>query len=414
MADRILVVQDNRDLADLIAQKIGDLIECEVDIAFNLLETKLFTKKYKYFAAVIDVKLSDASNGEIVPFMQEKDIASIIFSTHMTKEQKEHLFQKKVIDFIKYESEEDINYVISMIQRIQKNRSHKVLVVDDSLIFRRQMQSILEALLFQVYSVAHGEEALGMLQAHPDIKIVITDFNMPVMDGLTLTREIRTTHSKNELSIIAISGSNDQEQTATFLRSGANDYLVKPFSKEEFTCRLNNTIEALENIEMITHNATRDFLTGAYNRRHFFTVAPAYFENAKANDEMLGVAMIDIDHFKNINDTYGHQVGDRVIVALSQVLTTSVDVKDFVARFSGEGFCILYRDLNKDLMIRRCESIRNKVQSLLIETESGSFSFTISIGLALSMDDTLNETINTADLYLNNAKNNGRNQVVYG
>jgi diguanylate cyclase (GGDEF)-like protein len=414
MADRILVVEDDRDLANLVAQKIGDALECEVDIAFSLLEAKLFTKKYKYFVAIIDLDLPDAPNGEIVAFMQEKDIASVIFSTHATKELKERFFQKKVIDFIKHECEEDIDYVTSIIQRIQKNRKHKVLVVDDSMIFRRQMQSILDALLFEVYAVAHGEEALGMLQAHPDIKIVITDYNMPVMDGLTLTREIRKTHSKNELSIIAISGSNDQEQTATFLRSGANDYIVKPFSKEEFTCRLNNTIEALENLEMITHNATRDFLTGVYNRRHFFTIAPNIFETAKENDEALGIAMINIDHFKNLNDTYGHQIGDKVIVSLSLALTTSVDIKDVVARFGAEEFCILFRDMSNELMIRRCESIRKKVESLLIDCGQDQFSFTISIGLALCMEDTLEETINTADMYLYNAKNSGRNQVVYG
>lgn len=413
MADRVLVVEDDKTMAKLVAKKLTDTLGCEVDIAFSLQETKLFTKRYNYFVAIIDLNLPDSSNGEIVDFMEEKGIVSIIFSASTDKELKNRFFQRKIIDFIQKNSLDEINYLISLIQRLQKNRKHKVLVVDDSIVFRRQMQNYLEMLCFEVFTVAHGEEALGMLQAYPDIKIVITDYNMPVMDGLTLTKEIRKTHSKNELSIIAISGNQDQEQIPMFLKAGANDYLFKSFSKEEFTCRLSNTIEALENIEMITHNAVRDFLTGTYNRRYFFLEAAKYFEEAKAGGTTLGIAMIDIDHFKKINDTYGHQAGDKVIVSLSQVLTTSVDLKDIVARFGGEEFCILFRDISKDEMIDKCETIRQKVASIQIQNGDDTLTYQISIGLALSMEDSLEETINTADMLLYNAKNNGRDQLNY-
>ena len=411
MADRVLVVEDDKTLAKLLAKKIAEALECEVDIAFSLQETKLFTKKYGYFVAITDLNLPDSSNGEIVDYLEEKGIVSIIFSASNDKQLKNRFLQKKVIDFIQKNSIEEINYLISLIQRIQKNRKHKVLVVDDSMVFRRQMQSYLELLCFEVFTVAHGEEALGMLQTYPDIKIVITDYNMPVMDGLTLTKEIRKSHSKNELSIIAISGNQDQEQIPMFLKAGANDYLFKSFSKEEFTCRLNNTIEALENIEMITHNSVRDFLTGTYNRRYFFAEASRYFDEAKANGNAIGIAIIDIDNFKKINDTFGHQTGDKVIVSLSQVLTTSADFNDMVARFGGGEFCILFRDTSKEQMIAKCEMVRQKVASIQIENGADTLNYQISIGLALGMEDSFDDMINTADMLLYNAKNS--NQLNY-
>jgi diguanylate cyclase (GGDEF)-like protein len=274
------------------------------------------------------------------------------------------------------------------------------------------MQRMVKNMFFQVITVAHGEEALGMLQAHPDIKIVLTDYFMPVMDGLELTKEIRKTYSKNDLSIIAISSNNDEEVTALFLKNGANDYIKKPFSKEEFTCRLGNTIEALENIEKITNNANRDFLTGVYNRKYFHANAQEYFQEVKQNGQNFGIAMVEIDNLKNINDTYGHDAGDNVIVSLSQILSTSVDAKDIVAKFGAEEFCILLKDISPNSIKEKLEFIRNKVEKFSIKEQDKQISFTVSIGAVTSPEDSFDETLNTADMFLYNAKNAGRNQVI--
>ncbi|MBD3809709.1 MAG: diguanylate cyclase [Sulfuricurvum sp.] len=409
---RILIVEDNKALAKIIILKLESSLNFEIDVAYSLQEAKLFIKKYSYFLALLDLKLPDAPNGEIVDYALANHLHVIVLSGIVDKNIRKQLLQKDIIDYIKKDGISSIDYIIRAIERLQANQKHKVLIVDDSLVFRNQMQRLLINMFFQVITVAHGEEALAMLQTHPDIKIVLTDYFMPVMDGLELTKKIRKIYSKHELSVIAISSNQDEEITALFLKNGANDYIYKPFSKEEFTCRLTNTIEALENIEKITNNANRDYLTGLYNRRYFYASTPAYFQEAKKMGENFGIAMIDIDNFKAINDTYGHDVGDRVIVTLSQILITNVDAKDTVARFGGEEFCLLLKDMTPSQIQAKCESICRKVAASSLKVEGDFTHFTISIGVVTSPEDTLEESINTADMYLYTAKNSGKNRVV--
>lgn len=413
MSNRILVVEDNKTLAKLIAKKISLELDFEVDVAYNLSEAKLFLKRYKYFLTLLDINLPDAPNGEIVDYALEKENRVIVLSGNIDKEFRKKMLKKNIIDYVTKSGANDVNYIIQNIKRLKKNQNHKILLIDDSLVFRKQMQGMLENMFFKVISVAHGEEAIGMLEATPDISLVLTDYHMPVMNGLELTGEIRKKYIKNELAIIVISGDDDDETTALFLKNGANDYIKKPFSKEEFSCRINNSIEALENIQEITNSAERDFLTGLYNRRYFFTNASKYFEDAKENSEHFAIAMIDIDNFKKINDTYGHDAGDRAIVHLSDILRTNVSNEDIVARFAAEEFGVLLKDVSSQKAVEIFERIRQNVQTSKTKGNNNEeINYTISIGLVTTNDENLDSSVNEADMLLYNAKQNGRNQIV--
>ena len=252
MKNRILVVEDNKTLANLIAKKIADTLKYEVDIAYSLQETKLFLHKYDYFTTLLDINLPDAPNGEVVDYVISKGQKVIVLSGNIDKDFREQMLKKNIIDYVNKSGVEDVKYIIESLQRLEKNKNHKILLVDDSMVVRKQIQTLLENMYFQVIAVAHGEEAIGMLKTHDDISLVLTDYNMPVMDGLELTQKIRKTHDKKRLPLIALSSDNDSSTLALFLKKGANDYIKKPFSKEEFSCRINNTIESLEYIQMLT------------------------------------------------------------------------------------------------------------------------------------------------------------------
>jgi len=272
----------------------------------------------------------------------------------------------------------------------------------------------LQNMFFKVITVAHGEEALGILSTHNDINLVLTDYHMPVMDGLELTYEVRKEYDKNALAILAVSSNKDNEVNALFLKTGANDFITKPFSKEEFSCRINNTIEALENIQIVTNHANRDYLTGLYNRRYFFESMSVYEEEIRESGEKYAVAMIDIDHFKTINDTHGHDVGDKIIVSLSEILRTSTNHRDVVARFGGEEFCMVLKNINRYSALDIFERVREKIERFSFSLDKDNFlKFTISIGAVMHADESLEETINNADMMLYKAKNSGRNQVVF-
>lgn len=414
MSERILIVEDNKTLAKLISKKIETALDFKVDVAYTLAEAKLFIKTYKYFITLLDINLPDAPNGEIVDYALKRDNHVIVLSANIDKEFRQQMLQKNIIDYVNKGGMNDINYIIATITRLKKNQAHTVLVVDDSMIFRKQMKSMLENLFFNVITVAHGEEALGILETKSDINLVLTDYHMPVMDGLELTYEIRKEKSKTQLSILAISSDNDSEINALFLKTGANDFIKKPFSKEEFSCRINNTIEALENIQIVTNHANRDYLTGLYNRRYFFDAMSDYEEVVKDSAEQFAVAMIDIDHFKNINDTYGHDVGDKIIVALSEILRTSTSHRDVVARFGGEEFCVVLKNINRYSAHDIFERIRTEIESFSFHVERETYiKFTVSIGLVMNSDEPLEEIINQADMMLYNAKNDGRNKLVF-
>ncbi|WP_294963008.1 diguanylate cyclase [Sulfurimonas sp.] len=408
---RILIVEDNKTLASHLAKKIALSLNFEVDIAYKLSEAKLFLKKYTYFLTILDINLPDTPNGEVVDYVLSKGNHAIVLSANVDKEFRKKMLQKNIIDYVNKNGLDDINYII---QRLEKNQKHKVLLVDDSMVFRKTMKNILENLFYKVITVAHGEEAVGMLKVNPDISMVITDYNMPVMNGLELTNEIRKEYTKAQLCIIAISSNNDEEINSLFLKQGANDYIKKPFSKEEFSCRVNNSIEALENIQHITNHAKRDSLTGLYNRRYFFENMKEYFEDAKESSEEFAVVMLDIDNFKNINDTYGQEIGNDIIISLSEILRTNTNYRDTVARFNGEEFCIVLKNINKDCAAGILERIRQEVEKFHFITKNAQdINFTISIGAAIHNSDTLDDTISQADMMLYNAKQDGKNRVVF-
>ena len=414
MSERILIVEDNKTLAKLISKKIETALDFKVDVAYTLAEAKLFIRTYEYFITLLDINLPDAPNGEIVDYALKKENHVIVLSANIDKDFRQKMLQKNIIDYVNKGGINDINYIINTISRLQKNKDHTVLVVDDSMVFRKQMHNLLENMFFNVITVAHGEEALGILNTNNEIDLVLTDYHMPVMDGLELTYEIRKDHTKNELAILAVSSNKDNEVNAIFLKTGANDFITKPFSKEEFSCRINNTVEALENIQIVTNHANRDYLTGLYNRRYFFDSMGEYGEEIRENGEQFAVAMIDIDHFKKINDNYGHDVGDKIIIALSEILRTSTSHRDVVARFGGEEFCVVLKNINRYSAKDIFERIRVEIENFSFHVERETYiKFTISIGLVMNSEEPLEDIISQADMMLYNAKNDGRNKLVF-
>jgi len=414
MSERILIVEDNKTLAKLIAKKIEASLGFTIDLAYSMSEAKLFLKTYTYFITLLDLNLPDAPNGEIVDYVLSKKNHAIVLSGNIDKEFRQKMLKKNIIDYVNKGGINDVNYIISILQRLQKNKNHTVLVVDDSMVFRKQMKNMLENLFFNVVTVAHGEEAINILGTRDDIGLILTDYHMPVMDGLELTHEIRKSYSKNDIAILAVSSNQDNEVNALFLKTGANDFITKPFSKEEFSCRINNTIDALENIQIVTNHANRDYLTGLYNRRYFFDSMREYEDDIKESGEKFAVAMIDIDHFKKINDTYGHDVGDKIIVSLSEILRTSTSHRDVVARFGGEEFCVVLKNINRYSAKDILERIREEIEKFSFHLERETYiKFTISIGLVMNSEDSLEDIISQADMMLYNAKNDGRNKLVF-
>ena len=222
--EKILIVEDNKALSKLIVKKMQASLDFDIVAVYSLEEAKtILEKDNDFFVALLDLNLPDAPDGEVVDMVLEYKIPSIILTGSMDKETRESILKKDVIDYVVKGNIDDVNYIFTLIERLYKNRGIKVLVVDDSMAQRAQLKELLKHQMFTVMVAAHGEEALVFLKDNPDIKLVLTDFNMPVIDGLELTKEIRKHKTKNELPIIAMTASNKELISAQFLKIGAND-----------------------------------------------------------------------------------------------------------------------------------------------------------------------------------------------
>ena len=413
--ERILVVDDNKALAKLIVMQMEKTIdEMAIDVAYSFAEAQMLINEHDkdYFMTILDLNLPDAPNGEIVDYALSKGLSAIVLTGSIDDETRQNFINKDIVDYVYKGNMDDINYIFQMINRLSKNRQYKVLVVEDSLPFRNMIKKILTSLQFKVLAAAHGEEAMSYFADNPDINLIITDYRMPVKDGLEVLKEVRKEKDKNSLGVIVMTSPSEKTDASIFLKNGASDFIAKPFSKEELICRVNNTIEAMENINKIANFANRDFLTGVYNRRFFYSDVEEYIQAAEETNEPYAFAMIDVDYFKKINDTYGHDGGDRILKSIAKILNDNTKGSDIVARFGGEEFCVVLKKISKEEAVKFFVNLRAKVAENEVVIKKQKVRVTISIGVSFGNGHCeIDDMLEACDSALYTAKENGRNRV---
>jgi len=409
MKERILLVEDNKSLSKLVKKKMEDSIDFEVIQSYSYEQTsEILEESDDFFVALLDLNLPDAPDGEVVDLVLSYNIPSIVLTGSIDEKIREEMLKKGVIDYVYKGNIEDVNYIFSLIKRLSKNRDIKLMIVDDSQMIRKQMKETLQKHMFKVLVAAHGEEALNYLEDNPDVKLVLTDYNMPVINGLELTKKIRENYTKQQLAIISLTGSNEHLISAKFLKTGANDFINKPFSNEEMICRINNTLEAQEQVELLSNFANYDFLTNLYNRRYFFD----HINDFLNRNTKYAIAMLDIDSFKKINDNYGHDIGDKVLKHLAVILRNNTKGSDIVARFGGEEFCIALANVDEKNAIGFFVKLKNIISKEKIQVDNIAIKYTVSIGITTKdKKENIQDILKEADEALYEAKNNGRNRV---
>ena len=411
--NKILIVEDNKALAKLIAKKMEDNTEMQVDVAHSLAEAQAFLTKAKdYFITLLDLNLPDAPNGEVVDFVASKGLPIIVLTGSMDDKTRETFMDKDIVDYVYKGNMSDVNYIFHMIDRLKNNKQYKVMVVEDVMQTRNDVKKILQNLQFQVFTAAHGEEAMNYFADNPDIKLVVSDYGMPVKDGLAVLKELREQKDKNELGVIMMTSANENVSGAVFLKNGANDFIAKPFLKEELICRVNNTIENMENINKIANFANKDFLTGLFNRRYFYDDMQGYLASLEENPMPYAVAVIDVDGLKNINDKYGQDSGDKILKLLAKKLIDDTKSSDIAARFGGGEFCILLKNVSQEDAVKFFVGLRAAIAANPVNIKNESVKISVSIGVTFGKSDyNADEILELADEALYKAKQNGRNRV---
>lgn len=367
-----------------------------------------------FYMALLDLNLPDAPNGEVIDLVVNKGITSFVFTSNMRNSVREQVWSKKVADYILKDDPNSLGYVIEAIKRLVINQQSLILVVDDTKFFRTQLTELLYVQKYNVLNAKNGYEALELLQTYPDIKLVITDYDMPKMDGFQLCQKIRTKFSREDLAIIGISSNKDHGVGARFIKNGANDFIIKQsYLVEEFYSRVNHSIETIDLYRKIKETAIKDFLTGLYNRRYFFDAGEKLFSDSKDKQRSLVCAMIDIDFFKKINDSYGHDVGDLVIQQVATSINKRMGTTDIVARFGGEEFCILALNMERSeaqkVFTDLCHHI--KTTPIIFNNNQQKVHVSVSIGVCTDETEDLEQMTKLADKNLYLAKQSGRNCV---
>lgn len=412
---KILLVEDNHAFGLLLKRELEQQLDLAVVWTKTLEETQglLATATDTFSIALLDYNLPDAPNGEVIHTVVSHGITAIVFTGNITETVRNKVWAKRVADYIVKTDPNSLGNVITTIKRLIQNNRTKVLVVEDSSFFRKMFSDLLYIHKFRVLTAINGENALEVLKSHPAIKLMIVDYNMPVMDGCTLCQRVRETHKKEELAIIGTSASIDNNMAARFIKSGANDFIVKEsFFIEEFYCRVNQSIENVELFKATREAAIRDFLTGLYNRRYLLETGSRLFAELKGR---LACAMVDIDFFKKVNDTFGHDVGDLVIQQVASIIEKNMEKTDIVARFGGEEFCVLLPGTPPTDLGQRFSALRKTIESTPILFNHGkqSLNITVSMGICTQACDSLYQLVNSADELLYKAKHQGRNRVVF-
>lgn len=410
--NKILLVDDNEDIIKVMRFLISAKTDVEALYASSFSEAMALAEQHRdsIFLTILDLNLPDSPEGEVVQHILALGLPAIVFTGNFDPEKRKQFLGMGVVDYVLKDNRMVYEYIIRIINRIWRNRDIKVLVVDDSFTMRNQLVRFLLLQQLQIHTAADGVEALAVLKEHPDIKLVITDHNMPNMDGFQLVTEIRRHHAREDLGIIGLSGEGSGELSARFLKIGANDFLAKPFYNEEFFSRIMQNLETMEQLEEIREASRRDYLTNLYNRRYFYESAETLFKNTTKSSAHLSVAILDIDHFKQVNDEYGHDVGDLVIKNLAGLLNSEFS-DQLVARFGGEEFCILFSGTKTDDVMQRLDDFRMKLQSQSLDIETESIRYTVSTGVDVSAEKGIDKMITSADEALYRAKAGGRNRV---
>lgn len=411
---KILIVEDS----EMVMKVLRHLVQAaslgyEAVYATSLAQAQSAYQQHPegFFAALVDLNLPDAPSGEVVDFTLSHKIPTIVLTGSYDEQRREQLFAKGIVDYVTKEGRYAYSKAVGMIQRLEKNQQIQVLVVDDSDMSRKHMVNLFRRHLFQVLEASDGMDAIKVLLEHPEIKLLITDYNMPRMDGFELVRNLRYKYDKTDLIMIGVSGESSEALSAKFIKHGANDFLRKPFHPEEFYCRIIHNIESLELMEQIAYSAQRDHLTGLYHRSYFFNAARELYRQAQEKAAPLSLAIINIDHFSDINQRYGNAWGD---VALQQVAQRLQDMlgRFLLARADSDDFFVMLPGLDHEKTAALLARVKQLLaaEEIVINGERQHFYF--SAGITARLCNSLDEQLALAGQYLQRAKEAGGNMLV--
>lgn len=298
----------------------------------------------------------------------------------------------------------------------------RVLIAEDDTVTRLILKHWIMRWGYEIVVVDNGSDAWKVLGQECPPEVVIVAGEMPGIDGIELCRRLRDKSRSYYHYILMVTSCSDEFDVVHALESGADDCIIKPFGEAELRARLlvADRILALQNEliqtrEELRCQATRDGLTGLWNRTAFLDLFRGELERAGRIGGKTGLLLLDLDHFKQINDTYGHPGGDLVLKEIARRLRQNVRSYDFVGRYGGEEFLIAFPGSEREMLCQRAEAIRKAICGEPVRLPQGDVSVSLSIGAAMGFGgpNSAADVVALADVGLYKAKDLGRNRTVF-
>jgi diguanylate cyclase (GGDEF)-like protein len=297
-----------------------------------------------------------------------------------------------------------------------------ILVVDDT---RKNLQLVIEILDEAGYLTTFAVDGKQALQRVPVTKpdLILLDIMMPEMNGIEVCRTLKNDKNYQNIPIIFLTAMGEQSTLMQAFEEGAVDYITKPFKKYELLARVKTHLELKQTRDKLLAAYLRleqlvltDPLTGVPNRRYLLQAGEQEFSRTRRYQRPLSILMIDIDYFRNINNDYGHDVGDKALKLVATTIQQCLRSVDEFGRFGGEEFVVLLPETKIEDALSAAERIRQSVAQIPLELESIPRQITVSIGVAefINTDESLEQLLKRADEALFKAKDQGRNQTVAG
>ena len=408
-----------RSMLDKILSDIG--VECDV---YASGKEALESGKNVEYAFILVSRYLDDTNGDLFlhHYSEKHPLGDALTIMLTADEVSDVTLDANKAGFKLVFNKKDIASIQTFLTSVLNNRT---LNLKGQILYVEDQKSVAAATvaLFESYQ-ANIDHVINLTEAKEkftskNYDLVITDYHLENNEtGDDIVHLVRTFNDidKARIPILVVSGEADQTKRTAILRNGANDFIIKPYDADEMIVRSSNLIEnkkifeqAKKQQQELTKMAMTDQLTGLYNRHSLFDIGPKYLSDARRHKFSVSLLVIDLDHFKNVNDTHGHAVGDVVLKAVGQVLNDNCRNEDFVARFGGEEFVMVLSHCDLDFAATKAESIREAIE----KSKPNDLTITASIGAAAyGENDDFESLFDNADKAVYEAKESGRNKVI--
>ena len=295
---------------------------------------------------------------------------------------------------------------------MEEKPGSKILIIEDDPLVLRGFETILKQEGYLVTTLSSGETALELINKE-NFDLILTDLNLEGINGIDILKRVKKISP--DIPVIVITGYESMDSAISALRGGAYDYLIKPCQDIDLKTTIKRGLEKRMLEKELLILATTDPLTKLYNRNYFLSRFEEEFAKAVRYKMNIACILIDIDHFKKVNDNFGHQIGDRILIDLSDILRINSRNIDIIGRYGGEEFILILPQINDKSAYKLCERLRKITGENVFSIQGNEIKITISLGISSFPDNKVKnykELIRLADNALYEAKRTGRNKTV--